>query len=270
MAIPAAAHVLVWVALGSSVAWVVSRERSIAERLDRAEAEEANQPATVAAAPAALAGGKETAKAAEEVRTLRVENGELKAAITKLRADHDRLVASFLASPEGKGAEEPTDKFVEKPGFEDAVRSVVDRYAQEMKFREAIKKATGPIVPKKPQYAELAKALKLTPNQSSRFEQDIRGIQQELLEILQVPRDDGVVPIEEIQQAEQYPEGNPKRAEAFMKLIRLTIPGTQETYFERAVELTKRVKKSTEAYLDDSQRSLLDTIDLDWFGIKMQ
>src|SRR5262245_4005714 len=98
MAIPAAAPVLAWPALGTGVAWAVTRERSIAERLDRAEAEKANEPATVATPPPSLAAGGEVAKAAEEVRKLHVENGELRTALTTLRADHDKLVASFLAT----------------------------------------------------------------------------------------------------------------------------------------------------------------------------
>ena len=150
------------------------------------------------------------------------------------------------------------------------MRAVVDRYVTEQKFREEVKKATGPLVPKKPAFVQLATALKLRPEQAERFSQEITSIQTELFELLQVPRADGVSPIEEIQTAEQYPESSPKRAEAFMKLFKLTIPDTQETYFERAIALASRVKEGTKAYLDRDQIETLDTIDLDWFGIRMQ
>jgi hypothetical protein len=159
--------------------------------------------------------------------------------------------------------------FVERPGFEEAVRAVVDRYAVEHRFREAIKKAAGPLVPKKPKFAELAKALELQPPQATRLAADVRDAQQELYAILQVPRQDGVVPLEEIVQAEQYAPGDPKRGEVFLRLMRLTIPETQETYFERAITLVQRIKEGTKSYLDVSQRDTLDTIDLDWFGIQL-
>ena len=135
---------------------------------------------------------------------------------------------------------------------------------------EALAKARDDLGLRRAELVRAERALKLSSAQSARFEEDIRGIQQELFTILQVPRDDGVAPLEEITQAEQYPDGNPKKAEVFLKLFKLTIPGTQETYVERALALVGRVKKSTEAYLDDGQRELLNTIDLDWFGIKMQ
>lgn len=271
MALPAAAHVVAWLALGGSALYVVAQNRDLAARLERMETAQAEAPSAGAggAAPAPLAGSKEIvavrAKADDATRRAEVLSAEL----TKLRTDHDRLLATVLAMPEGAKADAGTSKFVERPGFEDAVRGVVDRYAMEHKFRDTLKKATGPLVPKKPKYEELAKALKLDGPQTARFEQDIRSIQTELFEILQIPRDDGFVPLEEIQAAEQYPEGSPKKAEAFLKLFKATIPGTQETYLERAVALVARVKDGTKAYLQDEQRGLLDTIDLDWFGIQM-
>jgi|GEM_PF-2223080 len=269
--LPAAAHVVAWLALGGTALYVAGQNRDLASRLERMEAAPAEGPAASAtgSAPAALAGSKEfttlRTKADDATRRADVLSVEL----TKLRNDHERLLATVLAMPEGAKAEAATATFVERPGFEDAVRSVVDRYALEHKFRDTLKKATGPIVPKKPPYAELAKALKLDGPQTARFEQDIRSIQTELFEILQIPRDDGFMPLEEIQAAEQYPEGSPKKTEAFLKLFKATIPGTQETYLERAVALVSRVKDGTKAYLQDEQRGLLDTIDLDWFGIQM-
>ena len=215
-----------------------------------------------------LGGGKEAL-----ALKARVDEANQKAAVAaielaKLREDHEKLVAAVMATPAGAEVE-GTSKFVEKPGFDDAVRGVLDRYAMERKFRETLKKAAGPLIAKKPKYGELAKVLELRPEQSTRFEQDIRQIQGELYQILQIPRSDGITPLEDIMQAEQYPEGNPKRSEAFLKLFKLTIPDTQETYIERAVALTSSVKDKTKTYMDDAQRAILDTLDLDWFGIQM-
>ena len=81
----------------------------------------------------------------------------------------------------------------------------------EQKFRETVKKAAGPLVPKKPQFEQLARALKLTRAGRSASRTEIRAIQTELYEILQIPRADGVALLEEIMQAEQYPEGTPRR-----------------------------------------------------------
>ena len=38
---------------------------------------------------------------------------------------------------------------------------------------------------------------------------------------------------------------------------------------EHAITLVQRIKESTKSYLDEGQRSTLDGIDLDWFGIQM-
>ena len=132
-----------------------------------------------------------------------------------------------------------------------------------------MKKATGPLVPKKPKFEQLSKALNLTDAQGVRFGDDIRAVQQELYNILQVPRSDGTVPFDEIAMADQYPEGSPKKAEVFLKLFKLKIPDSEETYLEHAMTLVQRVREATKNYLDEGHRSTLDGIDLDWFGIQM-
>jgi hypothetical protein len=238
-------------------------QREASRRLDAAE--------VARAAPADLA-APSAAEAAKDARIATLE-GRLKEAevrrqadVADVRKEVTKLWAELLRSPEGGSA---AGKATADPAFEEAVRGVIDRYAMEHKFREAIQKATGPIVPKKPPYDQLAKALKLRPEQSARFLEDIRGIQTELYQLLQLPRADGIQVWDEIVQSEQYPEGSPKKAEIFLKLFKLTIPDTQETYVERAVALASRVKEGTHAYFDADQSALLDTLDLDWFGIKI-
>ncbi len=271
MPLPAAAHVIAWTVLGTGLGVVLVRQNGVLARLEKADAEKSAPATDAAPGSSELGGSKEmlgfASRLAEMQRRLVTAETENKT----LRSDHDKLVATILASdgPAGAAAESGSSKFVEKPGFDDAVRAVIDRYALEAKFRDTLKKAAGPLVPKKPKFEQLAKVLTLSDAQTTRFGDDIRGIQQELFQILQVPRADGVVPFEEIQQVEQYPEGSPKRTEAFLKLFKMKIPDTEETYFEHAVSLVQKLRESTKSYLDDSQRSTLDSIDLDWFGIQM-
>jgi hypothetical protein len=268
MAVPAAAHVVAWVVLGSGVAASLVMQSDAAKRL--AALEEAR-----ASAPAVAAGGDAPASATLGTPDLaqlraRVEASDVRhdTGLADVKKDVQKLWEQLLKSG-GEGADVPAAG-ERSPAFEAAVRDVLDRYAMEHKFREAVQKAQAPIVPKKPSFVQLATALKLRPEQAERFGNEIRAIQTELYEILSVPRSDGVAPLEEIQMAEQYPEGNPKRAEIFVKLFKLTIPDTQETYVERAVSLATKVKSGTRDYFDKDQSALLDTLDLDWFGIRMQ
>jgi len=264
MPLPAAAHAVAWVLIGSGVAYSIAVQAKTNERLAALETARATTPAV-----SSLAEGGGAPDSATEPKEMALLRSRLDAQDTKqaeiadVRKEVAKLWEQLLrSSPEG-GAAPKT------PEFESAVRDVIDRYAMEHKFREAVQKATAPIVPKKPSFVQLATALKLRPEQAERFGNEIRAVQMELFEILQIPRADGVVPLEEIQTAEQYPEGNPKRAEAFLKLFKLTIPDTQETYVERAVALASKVKTGTRDYFDKDQSSMLDTLDLDWFGIKM-
>jgi hypothetical protein len=261
MAVPAAVHVAAWVAIGAGVAYVGVRQADVAKRLDALE----RTPAAAAASAPASDPVREA-----ELATLRgrVESNERDTVtrVEEVKKEVQRLWAEWLRSPEGASiADLKAD-----PKFEEAVRGVVDRYAMERKFREAIQKASGPLVPKKPSFEQLAKALELKPAQAEKFAAEIREIQMALYEVLSTPRADGVVLMEEIQQAEQYPEGSPKRTETFLKLFKLTIPYTEETYVERAIALATRVKEGTREYFEPSQYETLSTIDLDWFGIKMQ
>jgi hypothetical protein len=271
MPLPVAAHVLAWTVLGTGLGVVLVRQNEVFERLSRVDAEKSAPASDASPGSSDLGGSKEMLGFATRLSEIQRRLATAETENKTLRSDHDKLVATILASdaPAGAAAEAASSKFVEKPGFEDSVRAVIDRYALEAKFRATLQKAAGPLVPKKPKFEQLAKVLSLSDAQSGRLGDDIRGIQQELFQILQVPRADGVVPFEEIQQVEQYPEGSPKRSEVFLKLFKMKIPDTEETYIEHAVTLVQKLKESTKSYLDDGQRATLDSIDLDWFGIKM-
>ena len=268
MPLPVAAHVLAWTVLGTGLGVVLVRQNDVLERLSKVDAERSAPSSGTGAGPAPgsseLGGAKELTALSRRLTVAETEN-------KTLRADHDKLVATILASdgPAGTAAEASSSKFVEKPGFEDSVRAVLDRYALETKFRDTLKKASGPLIPKKPKFEQLAKVLALTEAQGHRMDADVRAIQTELFQILQVPRADGAVPLEEIQQADQYPEGSAKKTEIFLKLFKMKIPDTEETYMEHAITLVQRVKEATKSYLDEGQRATLDGIDLDWFGIQM-
>jgi hypothetical protein len=263
MAIPASAQFLAWAAVAGGVGYAIVSQRDATRRLEALEEARKEAPAPVPAADGAL----EKRVAAVEARVAASESAQT-AALAAVRGDVKKDVTkiweTLLAQP---GAAATPG---EQPGFEQAVRAVVDRYAMEHKFREAVQKAAGPLVPKKPSFVQLATALKLRPDQAERFGGEIRAIQMELYEILQVPRADGVAMWEEIQTAEQYPEGSPKRAEIFLKLFKLTIPDSSETYVEKAVELATKVKTGTKDYFDAEQSRTLDSLELDWFGIRMQ
>lgn len=266
MSIPAVAHVVAWVVLGGGVAAVLAGQADVRNRLDKVERAAREAPAAEAAM------GGETPPAPDpEVLVLkgRVDAAAKQAAeVDEVKKEIQRLWAEWLKSSEPNAV--AAEGIAKDPRFEEAVKGVIDRYVMERKFREQIQKASGPLVPKKPTFDQLAKALDLKPPQADRFATEISGIQQELFELLSMPRADGIVLLDEIQQVEQYPENSPKRAEVFLKLFKLTIPGTEETYVERAVEMASRVREGTKAYFDAGQYDTLASLDLDWFGIKMQ
>ncbi len=268
MPLPVAAHVIAWAVLGTGLGVVLVRQNDVFDRLSKVDAEKSPSSSDPAAestpGSSDLGGAKELTVLSRRLAVAETEN-------KTLRADHDKLVATILASdgPAGVAAEASSAKFIEKPGFEDSVRAVLDRYALETKFRDTLKKAAGPLIPKKPKFEQLAKVLSLTEAQGRRMDADVRAIQTELFQILQVPRADGSVPLEEIAQADQYPEGSTKKTEIFLKLFKMKIPDSEETYMEHAITLVQRVKESTKNYLDEGQRSTLEGIDLDWFGIQL-
>jgi hypothetical protein len=262
MSVPAAAHVVAWLALGGGVAFVAVKQADLARRLERAEtAGDASGGASDAERGAevkALAQRLDAIEQKQGVKSLEARSASNE--VKKVSADVARIWAELLKAP-GEAAKGGGE-------LEGEVRKILDRYVMERQFREKLGKAAGPAVPKKPDFPVLAKALNLRPDQAERFAQDIRGIQMELFQVLQVPRADGVVPLEEIKQAEQFPEGSPQRTGPFLKLVKLKIPDTDETYFERAVALASGVKERTGEYFDKDQVDVLNGIDLDWFGIK--
>jgi hypothetical protein len=258
MGLPVVVNVAAWAAVAAGVGFVAVRNADLSQRLEQAEA----------AVAASAARAEEAARERHESgAALAAAKAREAVALEEVRKDVKSLWAEVMRAPEAAGPE-GKDAVAASAGFEAAVRDVLDRYVLERKFRDAVGKAAAPSIPKKPKFAQLAKALDLKPDQADRLEEDIRGIQTELYQVLQIPRADGVVPLEEIATAEQYPEGSPERTAPFLKLFKLKIPETEETYVERAITLVQGLKSRAPEYLAVEQMETLNSIDLDWFGIK--
>ena len=88
----------------------------------------------------------------------------------------------------------------------------MERYVARGEVPRRVAKARARWSPRSRPSTSSSKALELKPEQSDRFAEDIRGIQRELYEVLSVPRTDGVVPLDDIVEAEQYPDGTPRSA----------------------------------------------------------
>jgi len=97
---------------------------------------------------------------------------------------------------------------------------------------------------------------------------DLQEIQQELFGLLSEERDDGVVPMEMIAEAESLKEGDPKKAQVFIKLFTLKIPGEEETYMQRAVQLQTDFRKKTADYLRPAQLEVWQDLEVDLFSVK--
>ena len=156
------------------------------------------------------------------------------------------------------------------PAFEDAVRDVVNRMADEPDFKSKIALAAGrPVIDKKPTIGALAKVLSLDAVQETRFREDLKDTQVELFAVLSEERPDGTVPMALIQKSMEYPEGDPRRAEVFLSLFKQKIPGGEETYMERAIALATGFRKKTAEYLRPEQTDVFNRLDIDLFGVKM-
>lgn len=182
---------------------------------------------------------------------------------TRVAAQEKRL-ADVTAAAAAKGGASAG------PAFEDAVRDVVNRMADETEFKAKIALAAGkPVIDKKPTIAALAKALSLDTTQETRFREDLKDAQLELFAVLSEERPDGTVPMAEIQKSMEYPEHDPRRAEAFLSLFKQKIPGSEETYMERAIALATGFRKKTGEYLRPEQTDVFNRLDVDLFGVKM-
>jgi hypothetical protein len=155
------------------------------------------------------------------------------------------------------------------PAFGEAVREVVlDMAGNDVAFRSKVGTADRTKIAKNSPFAKLAEVLELDASQESQMSKDLQGIQTELFGILSEERDDGVVPMELIAKAESLPQNDPGRAEMFVKLFTLKIPGEEETYMQRAVKLQADFRTKTKTYLRPAQLEIWNGLDVDLFSIK--
>ena len=111
--------------------------------------------------------------------------------------------------------------------------------------------------------------LELDVTQEDALRTDLLELKEGFLAIISMERDDGVVLLEEIQKVEQLPEHDPKRAQTFMQIFTLKIPGTEESYVKRLVEMTSSMRKKTEAYLRPEQVQRFNSLDVDLLGVEL-
>jgi hypothetical protein len=251
------------VAVGAG-ALLYGQNQDLKERLAAVETMAAAE--TDAADPAApgspmLRGGR-TAREVAEVRRL------TNALVQRVDEQETRLEAIAEAGGDGSAAPVAAAS-LRTAAFTDAVREVVLEMAgNDAAFRSKVGSQDRTKLPKNSSFAKLATVLELDAAQESQMSKDLQGMQQELFGILSEERDDGVVPMEMIAKAEGLKEGDPKRAELFIQLFTLKIPGREETYMQRAVKLQGDFRKRTTDYLRPAQLEIWQNLEVDLFSVK--
>jgi hypothetical protein len=154
--------------------------------------------------------------------------------------------------------------------FDEAVREAFVRLLEDPGFRNHVTEAVRePAIGKKPPFDVLARALALDAAQQTRLREDLRSIQTSLFELLSQERPVGRVPLQAIAEAEALPESDPRRAELWLELVQWKIPGSEETYIQRAVALAADFRTRAADYLRPEQATRLGSFDLDLFGIPL-
>lgn len=209
-----------------------------------------------------LSGGR-TAREVAEVRRL------TNALVQRLDEQESRIKTIAEGSVEGPAGPQAAAT-MRTPAFTEAVRDVVlDMAENDVAFRSKVGGAQDRTkLPKDAPFTQLAETLQLDASQESQMSKDLQEIQQELFGLLSEERDDGVVPLEMIAKAEALKEGDPKKAEIFIQLFTLKIPGGEETYMQRAVKLQTGFRKKTNEYLRPAQLEIWQNLEVDLFSIK--
>lgn len=259
----AASTALSWTSLlvlGAASTALFVKNRNLERRLDEVALQGAGAAvARTAAGPSA--GGPTLAGSPADQAEVAALKRQVEALVERVEGQERRLVAPGAAgtAPSGDAA-----------AFERGVRDVLDRVQQEPEFRQKVAEAAGkPAIEKKPTFAVLAQHLALDSSQEATFRHDLEDVQGSLMALLAEQRPDGRVLLEEIGKADQLPEGDPQRAAVFLDLFKLRIPGTEQTYVERALELAMGFRKKAETYLRPEQRERFAAVDVDLFGVKM-
>jgi hypothetical protein len=252
---------LAFLGLGGASIGLFVQNRDLAKRVDELALQ---APAVAEHVPAAPADGAILEGAAGSPAT--------QAEVASLRQSVDALAARVQSQEarSGKSAPGGATGAVGSEAFEKGVREVLDRVQEEPTFKEKVAQAAGkPALDKKPTFGALSTYLALDGTQETSFRHDLEDVQGELFALLAERRPDGRVLIDEIAKSEALPPNDPKRTEVFLDLFKLKIPGTEQTYVERAVSLASSFRKKADGYLRQDQRERFGAVEVDLFGVKM-
>jgi len=249
------------VATGAGI-WLHSENAALQERLAALEALPAGGPDAVEGTKGAPSAGLRGAAVRRDVAELR----RLTSALTDRMGTLERSAAE---APGASSASGDVAAWAGKPAFTEAVRDVVlDMASNDVDFRARVGVADRTKIPKNAPFATVAETLKLDATQEAQMSKDLQEMQGELFALLSEERTDGIVPLELIAKSEELKQGDPKRAETFMKLFTLKVPGGEETYMQRAVKLGGAFRKRIEKFLRAEQVEILNAVEIDWFSIK--
>jgi len=202
-----------------------------------------------------------------QANATRIEELELDVAkATQLLEKYDPEQIARAAAGSVEGGAAPMDPKL----LEQKIREGVLDMAGDVHFRTKLGLRGSPNLPKKPGFGQLAEALELDANQEDLLRKDLMGFKEEFFAIISEERSDGVVPMEEIQKAEALGPNDPGRAQIFVKLFTLKIPGSDETYMSRLGDMTSEFRKGVKDYLRDDQTELFDAIEVDYLGVQME
>jgi hypothetical protein len=193
-----------------------------------------------------------------------------RAEVADLRSALEAVASRVTAQEKRAGAAPGAPGAFDGEAFEQSVRAVLERVQEEPTFKEKVAQAAGkPALENKPTFGALAKYLALDESQETTFRRDLEDVQGELFALLADRRPDGRVLLEEIAAAETLPANDPKKTEVFLDLFKLKIPGTEQTYVEKAVALATSFRKKSDGYLRPEQRERFAAVQVDLFGVKL-
>lgn len=253
-------------ALGGTSVWLAGQNQQLADRIESLESQRHLAPTTGEATEGAgpsLRGGA-SAPTLEQLE-------ERITGLTLRLAKTERALQAARAQGGTQGAE-GTDlaALAEAPEFQRVVRDVAMELADDVRFRSRLGLTGSPNIPKKPAFHQLAAALELDAVQEEKMRGDLTEMQQTFFAIVSEERDDGVVPLERFAEADQLPDGDPKKARIFIEVLQLKIPGTEETYLKRLIDLQGAMRKKARDYLRPQQREIWANLEVDWMSIKME
>ncbi len=253
-------------ALGGGAFVLQAQNSDLTERLESLEArliEGGGAVAPGSEGAAQLDARRERSKA----NAGRIEALELEVArATQLLEKFDPEQIAQAAAGSGDGAAAPMDMKL----LDQKIREGVLDMAGDVHFRTKLGLRGSPNLPKKPAFGQLAEALELDANQEDRLRKDLMAFKEDFLAIISEERNDGVVPLEEMQKAEALGPNDPGRAQIFIKLFTLKIPGSDETYMHRLGDMTTEFREGVKDYLRDDQTELFDAIEVDYLGVQME